>query len=76
MRLTGWTLSDKEGNVYTFPDFSLWGGGAINVHTTSGTNTVTDLYWGQPNAVWNAGDQVTLSDTSGTVIATVTVPAP
>lgn len=76
VRLTGWTLSDEAGNVYIFPDFSLWGGGAINVHTTDGSNTTTDLYWGQPNAVWEAGDRVTLSDADGTVITVYTVPAP
>jgi LysM repeat protein len=74
VRLTGWTLSDQEGNVYTFPDFSLWGGGAINIHTAGGSNTTTDLYWGQPNAVWNVGDVAALSDAEGTVIATYTVP--
>lgn len=76
VRLAGWTLSDGAGNVYTFPDFSLWGGGAINVHTTGGSNTTTDLYWGQPNAIWEVGDQVMLSDADGTTITVYTVPAP
>ncbi len=76
VRLTGWTLSDEAGNVYTFPDFSLWGGGAINVHTAGGSNTTTDLYWGQPAAVWSAGELATLSDAGGTVIATYVVPLP
>lgn len=74
VRLAGWTLSDEQGNVYTFPDFSLWGGGAVNVHTASGPNTITDLYWGQPNAVWDAGELVTLNDAEGTPIATYAVP--
>jgi LysM repeat protein len=76
VRLTGWTLSDGAGNVYTFPDFSLWGGGLINVHTTSGSDTTTDLYWGQPTPVWDTGELVTLSDADGAVIATSTAPAP
>ena len=69
-------LSDEADNIYTFPDFSLWGGGAINVHTTGGSNTTTDLYWDSPNAVWDAGELVTLSDAEGTVIATYTVSNP
>jgi LysM repeat protein len=74
VRLTSWKLSDEEGNVYTFPDFSLWGGGAINVHTAAGTNTTTDLYWGQPSPMWKAGELVTLSDAGGSVIATYRLP--
>jgi hypothetical protein len=76
VRLTGWTLSDADDNVYTFPDFSLWGGGAINIHTVTGPNTTTDLYWGQPAPVWDVGESVTLSDAEGTVITTYTIPAP
>jgi len=75
VRLTGWTLSDEEGHTYTFPDFSLWGGGAINIHTVSGTNTTTDLYWGQPGAVWKAGSLIVLRDAGGEVFVTVAVPA-
>jgi LysM repeat protein len=33
VRLAGWTLSDEDGNVYPFPDFSLWGGGASSPPT-------------------------------------------
>lgn len=74
VRLTGWTLSDQEGNTYTFPDFSLWGGGAINIHTSGGLNTTTDLYWGQPNAVWKIGSPVILRNAEGEVIVTLVVP--
>jgi|GEM_PF-143729 len=74
VRLTGWTLSDEEENTFTFPDFSLWGGGAINVHTAGGSNTTTDLYWGQPNAVWEAGSLVVLRNAEGEVVVTIAVP--
>ncbi len=74
VRLTGWTLSDGEGHTYTFPDFSLWGGGAINIHTAGGSNTTTDLYWGQPDAVWKAGSMIVLRDAEGEVFVTVAVP--
>ena len=76
VRLSGWTLSDEADTVYTFPDFSLWGGGAINIHTASGSNTTTDLYWGQAGAVWSAGELATLKDAEGTVIVTYLVPGP
>ena len=74
VKLTGWTLSNGRGNVYTFPEFSLGGGGSgINVHTISGVNTITDLYWGQPTPVWSVGDVATLKNSAGIVMATYTV---
>jgi hypothetical protein len=76
VRLTGWKLLDEDGNVYSFPDFSLWGGGAINVHTAGGANTTTDLYWGQPAAVWASGELATLRDAEGNVMVTQMVPVP
>jgi LysM repeat protein len=74
VRLTDWTLSDEEGHTYTFPDFSLWGGGAINIHTAGGSNTTTDLHWDQPSAVWQAGSLIVLRDAEGEVFVTVAVP--
>ena len=76
VRLTGWTLSNEKGDAYTFPDFSLWGGGAINIHTTSGPNTITDLYWGQPQAMWTVGEKATLKDSGGKVIVALLVGSP
>ncbi len=76
VRLTGWTLSNEKGDIYTFPDFSLWGGGAINIHTTTGPNTITDLYWGQPQAMWIAGEKATLKDSGGKVIVALLVGSP
>ncbi len=76
VRLTGWALSNEKGDVYTFPDFSLWGGGAINIHTTSGPNTITDLYWGQPQAMWVIGEKATLKDSGGKVIVALLVGSP
>ena len=74
--LTGWTLSNDKGDVYTFPDYRLWGGGAVNIHTASGPNTLGNLYWGQPQAMWTAGETVTLKDSGGKVIATLAVGEP
>ncbi|GAB4542457.1 MAG: hypothetical protein Kow0063_34470 [Anaerolineae bacterium] len=76
VRLTGWTLSDEEGHIYIFPDFSLWGGGAINVHTSGGSNTTIDLYWGQPAPVWEPGSLLVLRNAEGEVIVTQAVTQP
>jgi len=74
VRLTGWTLSDEAGTAYTFPDFSLWGGGAVNIHTSGGSNTTTDLYWGRPNPVWEVGSTVMLKNAGGEVLVALVVP--
>ena len=63
--LTGWHLKDTHGSSYTFPPFKLFKNGAVQVHTTTGTNTAIDLYWGQSRAVWQSGEAVLLTDPSG-----------
>ncbi len=73
--LQGWTLSDPEGRVYTFGQVTLFGdGAAILVHTEAGPNGPSDLYWGQEQAIWAAGETVTLRDAEGTVQAQYTIP--
>lgn len=73
--MQGWTLSDSEGNVYTFPNFRLWAGGSVTVHTRIGTdgNPPANLYWGKLEAVWTPGEIVRLRDGEGAEIATAVV---
>jgi competence protein ComEC len=70
LELSGWTLADEAGHTYTFPDgFTLAAGEQVTVHTGSGTDTATDLYWGAGSPVWNnAGDTVVVRDASGEVV--------
>jgi hypothetical protein len=43
---SGWTVSDEADHNYTFPDgFTLGPGEKVTLHTGSGTDTETDLYW-------------------------------
>ncbi len=72
--LTGWHLKDNQGNSYTFPPFKLFKNGAVQVHTTSGTDTAIDLYWGQGKAVWQSGEAVLLTDANGSVQDSYPVP--
>lgn len=52
--LAGWKIRDEGPNyTYTFPDLTLGAGGRVKLHTGSGANTATDLYWGQASHVWN-----------------------
>jgi hypothetical protein len=73
--LEGWTLSDRQGNVYTFPDIPLGKGEGMRVHTRHGKDSATDLYWGLDEAVWGEADEVaTLRDDEGNVIDVYSLP--
>lgn len=72
--LTGWRLESQQGQTYIFPPLILFSGGAVNVYTKRGINTVVDLYWGLDAAIWNPGATVTLRDSQGTLRATYQVP--
>lgn len=67
--LTSWTIRDAQGHVYTFPAFKLRPGYTVTLHTGKGTNTATNLYWGQSAYVWNnTGDRAILKNRAGTRI--------
>jgi hypothetical protein len=69
--LTGWTLRDPQSHVYRFPTFTLRPGASVRVHTGSGSNTRTDLYWRSDYYVWNnSGDKAILKTKSGTTVDT------
>ena len=57
LNLSNWQLKDSDRNIFAFPNLTLNGGGAVQIHTISGTNTVIDLYWGLSNPVWQSGDR-------------------
>ena len=77
LSLVGWRLQDEQGHEFVFPEFlqlSLFSGGAVNVYTTTGTNSVIDLYWGLDQAIWSSGATVSLLDPQGVVRATYKIP--
>jgi LysM repeat protein len=73
--MQGWTLSDTEGNIYTFPNFRLWGGGSVTVHSRIGQDgsPPANFYWGKLEPLWSLGEMATLKDTQGEVISTYIV---
>jgi LysM repeat protein len=76
INLNNWTLSDSEGNVYTFGDRNMFSNGEITLYTGSGTNTAVVTYWGLDQAVWGEpGEVVTLADADGVVQASFRVPS-
>ena len=65
--LSGWTVEDEASHIYSFPSgFTLDAGAQVTLHTGTGTDTSTDLYWGKTgSAVWNnGGDTVSVYDDS------------
>ncbi|MDW8291642.1 MAG: hypothetical protein RML84_00870 [Anaerolineae bacterium] len=69
--LRGWQLVSPRGQVYTFSNVVLLS--FLNVNTTRGTDTPTDLFWNLDEAVWRSGDTVTLKR-GEEIIATFVVP--
>lgn len=68
--LTGWSVTDEAGHAYTFPSgFALDSGARVTLHTGSGTDSSSDLYWSSGSAIWNnAGDVIIVSDDSGSIV--------
>lgn len=72
--LEGWTLSDAEGNTFTFPALTLFEGAGVRVHSAAGTSTPTDLYWGRTTSAWSGGELIVLRNAAGEVVSTYIVP--
>jgi len=76
LNVTGWRLSDGQGNTFTFPEQLIFSNGEITLYTRAGQKTPIVLYWGLDRAVWEADDVATLSNAQGVVQASFRVPAP
>ncbi len=73
--LTGWTLEDLANHIYTFLNFILYSNSTVTIHTESGSNNQTDLYWNRSASVWNnQGDNATLKDSKGNIISKYSYP--
>ncbi len=70
--LKGWVLSSNRNVSYTFGNVTLFRNNFINLHTTSGTDVPTDLFWNKVDPAWQVGDVLTLTN-NGQVMATYTV---
>jgi hypothetical protein len=69
--LTGWTLTDIAGHVFTFPPFVLQPSTSVLVHICTGDDSSETLYWGRCSAIWNNdGDSAFLRDATGRDIST------
>ena len=74
LTLTGWTLKDSQGNTYTFPQLTLYPDGIVQVHSASGKDTASDLYWDRSSPVWTSGELAALYDAQNMARAFYRVP--
>ncbi len=74
LALRGWSLQDEDGNLYVFPELTLFKDGAVTVYSKAGANNVVELFWGLSKAVWETGETVSLVDPQGTEQATYPIP--
>jgi len=72
--LANWQLKDDNGNTFTFPQLILYTDGAVQVHTSSGSDTVVDLYMGLRDPIWESGEVARLFDPQDNLRAIYRVP--
>lgn len=74
INLKGWTLSDSEGNTYTFAERFLFSNAVVTIYSRIGQDTPVALFWNRDQAAFGpAGDIVTLKDEKGAVQSTYRV---
>jgi hypothetical protein len=72
--LANWQLKDDDDNSFTFPQLVLYTGGAVQVHTAPGSDTVVDLYMGLRDPIWESGEVASLYDPQDNLRAIYHVP--
>jgi hypothetical protein len=68
VNLTGWTVRDAHGHVYTFTSYWLGAKRSVTLHTGKGWNTLGHRYWQMGWFVWNnakPGDTAIVRTRSG-----------
>jgi hypothetical protein len=71
--VTGWIISDNQGNVFTFHRFFLQPGRRVKIYTGTGSDTLLNLHWGLSTFVWDdSGDTITVKDAQGNLVIQVT----
>jgi hypothetical protein len=76
VNLKGWTLTNSEGDQYTFSEQFLFANAVITLDSKVGSNTSILLFWNRQKAAFGtAGDVVTLADDKGAVQSTYRIEA-
>jgi hypothetical protein len=72
--LQGWRLERENGPSYTFGNVPLFPGGSVQLHSGAGVDTTLDVFWNQPEPVWQSGAVARLLNTQDAVVSIFTVP--
>jgi hypothetical protein len=75
--LSGWTLENLDGVVYTFDAYSMAPDGYVRLWTGEGVDRGAELYWGRDGEdLWQAeGGSATLRDAEGNIVSICTYTA-
>lgn len=74
LNLQGWRIRQEGGPTYIFGNFPIFPGGSVRLHSTTGTDTSIDLYWGQSGAVWQSQQTAQLVDGEGRLVTQYVIP--
>ncbi len=74
INVTGWKLTDTQGNEFSFPEQLLFSNAEVTIYTRNGTNTPVALFWGLDEPVWEEGDVLTLTDSTDLIQANLRLP--
>jgi hypothetical protein len=72
--LTGWQLVAENGEIFDFPQITLFEKGGLFIYTKEGQTTAVALYWALDHSVWESGDTLVLLDDLGEVHTTYQIP--
>ena len=74
LSISGWKLTDSDGNVFVFPPLELYPGSSLTINSRTGIDTVTELFWGTEEPIWESGEMITLTDPAGYPQAMYVIP--
>jgi hypothetical protein len=75
INIRDWTLSDSNGNTYTFTERLLFSNASITLFTRTGQDTAIVAFWNRNTPVFSdPGNVLTLSDADGVVQSTYRIP--
>ena len=76
VNLKDWTLTDGDGNTYTFAERFLFSNALVSVFSRVGEDTAIALFWNRSEAVFDPKEDIlTLTDNKGVVQSTYRLPA-
>jgi hypothetical protein len=72
--LAGWQLATESGEIFIFPQITLYESGMLYVYTKDGLDTAVAAFWELDHPVWDSGEMVILRDDQGQIHTTFQIP--